>query len=861
MKETLKQERAITLIALVLTIIVLIILAAVSIATLTGDNGILTKAQEAREATKKAEIEEQLRLAQLNAKIKKSGGDITIEDYLQELAEGQMDFVEGDTSKYGDLYDIYEKVIVIEGKYIYGLNEKDGDVIFEPKGTENKIMPTVKSIEIVEKTETTIKVKVTTIRNDGGTLKYYIKKKDAIEYDLVKEQEGEEYTFENLDRNTIYSKIKVEAIAPNGETAYLEIDLKTGPTINTEITATTNSITIKANVTDLENGIAKYYFSNNDGATWNPKEGQAKNSYTFNNLKQNQTYRLKIKVTDTAGNETISDSISTKTESVPNLVNKEDDTVKGNMTFTYTPNTITNTNVVVTIHTDISGYSIQYTRKDPKVESNWQPYDNTTKIEFESNGIIYARLKDSTGQVGGYATGNVIGIDKTAPSEATIELSSRSAGIGKGITANVTQSDNVGGSGVDITKCKWIFTRNSSEIGTDESKYTGGTFSTNPQTLTLNNATIEGRYYLHVLTVDKVGYKKETISEGVTVQFLSYSAPSSYTYSFKAGDNVTAYVYPINDSGDNELLFVGSGAMYNEITMYNSSTGVPNWGCMASNDRGIVRAVISDGITSIAGYTFMGMGKLEDIIIPRSITQIGAGAFCNDSLLKDIYIPESVTNIMSNVSIPTFAGCTATIHVKGKSSAPSTWASNWLGGFNGTVKWEPCTYSFKAGNNVTAYVYPINDSGDNEVIFVGSGPMKDDFGLSANGNIPAWGCMASNDRGIVRVVICNGITSVSGWIFMNLSKLEEVIIPNSVTMLGGGLDISGTERMTGGTFINCTSLKDIYIPEQVSKMAGGMFINCTATIHVKGKSSAPSTWSISWLEGFKGTVEWNCPHE
>lgn len=38
-----KENRGITLIALVITIIVLLILAGVSIATLTGDNGILRK--------------------------------------------------------------------------------------------------------------------------------------------------------------------------------------------------------------------------------------------------------------------------------------------------------------------------------------------------------------------------------------------------------------------------------------------------------------------------------------------------------------------------------------------------------------------------------------------------------------------------------------------------------------------------------------------------------------------------------------------------------------------------------------------------------------------------------------------------
>ena len=51
MKESLKKEKAITLIALVITIIVLLILATVTISTLTGDNGIITKAMKAREAT------------------------------------------------------------------------------------------------------------------------------------------------------------------------------------------------------------------------------------------------------------------------------------------------------------------------------------------------------------------------------------------------------------------------------------------------------------------------------------------------------------------------------------------------------------------------------------------------------------------------------------------------------------------------------------------------------------------------------------------------------------------------------------------------------------------------------------------
>ena len=47
-------NKGITLIALVITIIVLLILAGVAIVTLTGDNGVLSKAIEAKEKTETA---------------------------------------------------------------------------------------------------------------------------------------------------------------------------------------------------------------------------------------------------------------------------------------------------------------------------------------------------------------------------------------------------------------------------------------------------------------------------------------------------------------------------------------------------------------------------------------------------------------------------------------------------------------------------------------------------------------------------------------------------------------------------------------------------------------------------------------
>lgn len=58
-----KNNKGITLIALVVTIIVLLILAGVSIAMLTGQNGILNRASDAGESTAVANAKEKVTLA------------------------------------------------------------------------------------------------------------------------------------------------------------------------------------------------------------------------------------------------------------------------------------------------------------------------------------------------------------------------------------------------------------------------------------------------------------------------------------------------------------------------------------------------------------------------------------------------------------------------------------------------------------------------------------------------------------------------------------------------------------------------------------------------------------------------------
>ena len=87
-----KEMKGITLIALVITIVVLMILAGVSINTVLGDDGIIQKAKEAAEATKRASAEEEMNRLVLEYQL--ASNDETLESFLQEkVTEGRIDEV------------------------------------------------------------------------------------------------------------------------------------------------------------------------------------------------------------------------------------------------------------------------------------------------------------------------------------------------------------------------------------------------------------------------------------------------------------------------------------------------------------------------------------------------------------------------------------------------------------------------------------------------------------------------------------------------------------------------------------------------------------------------------------------------
>ena len=94
-----KKADGITLIALVVTIVVLLILAGISISVLTGQNGILNRAQEAKEKTKTAQEDENEKMQEYEDIINQYSGNLpTREETKPYFPNGTFSYKEGDLS-------------------------------------------------------------------------------------------------------------------------------------------------------------------------------------------------------------------------------------------------------------------------------------------------------------------------------------------------------------------------------------------------------------------------------------------------------------------------------------------------------------------------------------------------------------------------------------------------------------------------------------------------------------------------------------------------------------------------------------------------------------------------------------------
>ena len=403
------NQNGITLIALVVTIVVLLILAGITIALVFGQNGVIKKAQESQEQTAIGEMREKLEMAKVPV-YADGNGSYKVEDYWDRIeSEGLITDKEVDKIDNGD--GTYE-ITTVPG-YVFEItvepNEEIADNIIIGEGIGKGENLTI-GLRVVNKTTNSIEIEV--VRAEGASDFKYSIKKQGEEYGEAQASDDTTYTFNGLTQGGIYT-IKVEA-TKDGEQQEVERTVQVG-----EIPRA-----IYGEVTWTGNGQAQVrIYTNEEGyqLEWQ-KNGISEGSWTRENA-------------------------GVKEVTIPNLTNGD---------------------------------------------------------------IIYARLYDGVSS-GDWA--NVQVLDNEAPS-ATISFNRTTVETTDELTAEVTQTD--AGSGVNIGQTKWVFNTESGNIGTEAASYTGGTFTTTPETITLSTDTA-GTYYLHVLTIDNVGNKKEVISGKVTI--------------------------------------------------------------------------------------------------------------------------------------------------------------------------------------------------------------------------------------------------------------------------------------------------------------------------------------------------------
>ena len=130
-----KNQKGITLISLVITIVILIILAGVAINMTLGENGILTKAKEAKKMQTIAAAKEQIGLEILEAQIEAI-------DNNEELEQSEVESI---VSKYGALQADGDTIILNDSGYEVSLREIYNEMA-EEEGDETTELAQLKAL-------------------------------------------------------------------------------------------------------------------------------------------------------------------------------------------------------------------------------------------------------------------------------------------------------------------------------------------------------------------------------------------------------------------------------------------------------------------------------------------------------------------------------------------------------------------------------------------------------------------------------------------------------------------------------------------------------------------------------------------
>lgn len=641
-----KKVTGITLVALIITIIVLLILAGTTISVLLGDNGILNKAEEASVKTKFAKIQEELDLYVAAKMVKNFNFDVntlnayTTEDSLNyntkpEEEKGNIKTILSAT-KYDDL-GIFE---ITNGKLLYTANNK------KLAQWAKEVGLLVNLYEIDENgTLLSAETNKTLADGTGGILTI----PDTIKGKKVTSiGEGAFGLAEGVTKVILPKGVtEIQKNAFRGNTTLREIELPEGLLTIGEYAfadcTSLESMKVPDTVTDI--GTAAFR-----GCT------------SLTNIKLSK--RMKV-----IRNSLLGGTGVTEIEIPEGIVEIGGDAFSScrNLTTIKLSSTVS----------EISIYSFSNTPNLTMIDtSNNSYYSFTGGVLLNKEGTEIKYITKAAYTDGGTTLTIPYGVEKVAGIGDVKKI--RIPSTTKELPAYFSQITDIvefyNAAGQTVTKTEFFSNKNGQICNSDgtilytcylinntEIKVNEGITTINElafrqcnkaTTLELPDSvtTLKGRTFMHLQRVKEIhlGANVTTIEP---VNF-SYSYFTNITIAKEnpkyMAENGAIYIKDENGNKGEMLVFVDSSA-----TTYTVPEGVERIGDAAFITRSNLKSIeLKEGLKSIGKDAFQGTG-LTTIKIPSTVTSIGDGAFQSCQSLTTVELPNSITEIKNS----TFFNC------------------------------------------------------------------------------------------------------------------------------------------------------------------------------------------------------------